>query len=97
MTEKSTTTSFSPNQSNLIVLNSTQLPVKLTPENYPSWKAQFDSLLFGYDLLGYIDGSKPCPPAELTSDGKQIPNPECILWQRQDKLIFYGILSSLSD
>ncbi|KAA8525150.1 hypothetical protein F0562_006986 [Nyssa sinensis] len=74
-----------------------QLNTYLTPENYPSWKAQFDSFLFGYDLLGYIDGSKPCPPAELTVEGKQTPNPEFTLWQRQDKLLLHGILSSLSE
>ncbi|CAL9007908.1 unnamed protein product [Prunus brigantina] len=34
-----------------------QLPVKLTPTNYPSWRAQFNALLYGYDLMGYVDGS----------------------------------------
>ncbi|KAL7243612.1 hypothetical protein ACSBR1_015920 [Camellia fascicularis] len=28
---------------------------------------------------------------------KQTPNLECTLWQRHEKLIFHGILSSLSD
>ncbi|KAH7838138.1 hypothetical protein Vadar_022497 [Vaccinium darrowii] len=84
MAEKNTfiqsTVASSSSQTNLIVLNTTQLPVKLTPENYPSWKAQFDSLLFGYDLFGYIDGSNPCPPKEFTVDGKQSLNPEFTLW-----------------
>ena len=37
-----------------------QLPLKLTPTNFPSWRAQFNALLLGYDLTGYIQGSKPC-------------------------------------
>ncbi|GAB2279268.1 hypothetical protein Dimus_039340 [Dionaea muscipula] len=84
-------------QTTLIAFNSTQLPVKLTPFNFPSWKAQFDALLFGYDLLGFVDGSNPCPPSTINTDGTETPNPKFVTWQRQDKLLFHGILSSLSD
>ena len=45
-----------------------QAPLKLNSTNYLSWKLQFQTLFIGYDLLGYIDGSKPCPPATLTQD-----------------------------
>ena len=47
---------------NLIVLNvNAQAPLKLTTMNYSAWRLQFTSLLFSYDLLGFIDGLKPCP------------------------------------
>ncbi|RVX14747.1 hypothetical protein CK203_011902 [Vitis vinifera] len=47
----------------LITINiSAQAPLKLTSTNYLSWKLQFETLFIGYDLIGYIDGSKPCPP-----------------------------------
>ncbi|KAK9266874.1 hypothetical protein L1049_027133 [Liquidambar formosana] len=47
----------------LISINAAaQLPLKLTSMNYPSWRAQFNALLFGYDLMGYMDGSQSCPP-----------------------------------
>lgn len=71
-----------PSLNNLIVLNSTQFPVKLTASNYFSWKAQFDSLLFRYDLLSFINGTKSCPSAEVLIDEKAIPYPDFILWQR---------------
>ena len=34
-----------------------QAPLKLTATNYSSWKAQFHTLLIGYNLYGFIDGS----------------------------------------
>lgn len=35
----------------LISINAAaQLPLFLTPMNFPSWRAQFHSLLLGYDL-----------------------------------------------
>ncbi|KAH7570436.1 hypothetical protein JRO89_XS05G0106500 [Xanthoceras sorbifolium] len=83
---------------NLIAINvAAQLPVKLTPENYPSWKAQFDALLYGYDLLCFIDGTKPCPLETISVAGKESPNPDFVLWQRHDKLLSLGIIGSLSD
>lgn len=90
-----TFTNMNPN--NLIATNAaTQLPLKLTPTNYYSWKTQFDALLYGYDLLGYIDGTKPCPSPETTVDEKIVPNPDFTLWMRQDKLLLLGIIGSLS-
>ncbi|KAL9451630.1 hypothetical protein AB3S75_013236 [Citrus x aurantiifolia] len=90
-----TFTNMNPN--NLIAINAaTQLPLKLTPTNYYSWKTQFDALLYGYDLLGYIDGTKPCPSPETTVDEKIVPNPVFTLWMRQDKLFLLGIIGSLS-
>ena len=48
---------------NLIVLNiNAQAPLKLTATNYSTWRLQFTSLLFRYDLLGFFDYSKLCPP-----------------------------------
>ncbi|KAK3204746.1 hypothetical protein Dsin_018792 [Dipteronia sinensis] len=93
-----TTVTSTLNHINLISFNATaQLPVKLTSENYSSWKAKFDALLFGYDLLGFINGTKPCPPAMIIIEGEIVSNPECILWKQQDKVLFHGIIASLSD
>ena len=38
------------------------LPVKLTPDNYLSWRAQVLPLLRSRYLEGYVDGSITCPP-----------------------------------
>ncbi|KAF5454687.1 hypothetical protein F2P56_024334 [Juglans regia] len=40
---------------------SNQLPYKLIASNYHSWHAMFITILFGYDLMGYLDGTIPCP------------------------------------
>ncbi|KAI5337260.1 hypothetical protein L3X38_016529 [Prunus dulcis] len=56
--------------SSLITINAAaQLPVKLTPTNYPSWHAQFNALLIDYDLMGYVDASSTCPPAIPAAPG----------------------------
>ncbi|KAM2697975.1 hypothetical protein EV1_037030 [Malus domestica] len=73
----------------LITINATtQLPVKLTPTNYPSWRAQFNALLYGYDLMGYVDGSNLCPSTAQTV--------LCTFWIRQDQLLLHAILASVS-
>ena len=53
-------------------------------------------MLYGYDLVGYIDGTNPCPPSHIENDGNKVSNPEYILWTRQDKLLLLGIIGSLS-
>ena len=86
-------------QKSLISLNVTaQAPLKLTSTNYFSWKAQFDALLLGYDLYGYIDGTLSCPSILTISENstKSVPNPDVVFWVLQDKLILSAILASLS-
>lgn len=70
--------------------------LKLTSTNYLSWKLQFETLFIGYDLLGYIDGSKPCPPKTLTANNFTVPNPAYNVWVRQDQLILSALIGSLS-
>ena len=57
---------------------SAQTPLKLTFNNYTSRKLQFYTFFIGYDLIGYIDGSKPCPIATLIHHNTTIPNPDYI-------------------
>lgn len=44
------------------------------------------NLLFGYGLLGYVDGSHVCP----VNNG-----PDCQFWLRQDRLILLGIQATV--
>ena len=62
-------------------------------DNYASWHAQFSNLLFGYDLLCYVDGSLRCPPMILNILGapNQVPNPDHKQWLHQDRLILQTI------
>ncbi|KAL6334424.1 hypothetical protein AAG906_015002 [Vitis piasezkii] len=73
-----------------------QTPLKLTSTNYLSWKLQFHTLFIGYDLLGYINGSKPCPSATLTQNDTTRSNLAHTIWIRQDQLILNAIIGSIS-
>ncbi|KAK3204516.1 hypothetical protein Dsin_018562 [Dipteronia sinensis] len=62
------------NPTNVISINAAaQPPLQLSSLNYPSWRAQYNTLLFGYDLLGYLDGTLPCPKQLITVDGSKKP------------------------
>ncbi|GKV23686.1 hypothetical protein SLEP1_g33388 [Rubroshorea leprosula] len=90
----STTSKNSPNSAatilnpsltkNPLSFNSAAFHVKLTPTNYMSWRAQFTSLLVGYELDGYLDGRTPCPVATA---------PEYSLWAHQDQLLRHALIT----
>jgi hypothetical protein len=78
-----------------VAINATQhITTRLTPTNYPSWHAQFESLLLGYNLYGYIDGTLTCPSS---TNPDATPTAAYTHWFRQDKLILNAILTSVSD
>jgi len=84
-------------ENHLITINIVaQAPLKLTSSNYASWKIQFETLFMGYDLLGYIDGSKSCPSSTFVTDDITVPNPAYSLWVRQDQLLLNAIVGNLS-
>ncbi|XP_010470106.1 PREDICTED: uncharacterized protein LOC104750069 [Camelina sativa] len=68
----------------------------LTSTNYITWNLQVHSFLDGHDLFGYIDGSKIPPDHTLTSTYPPTPNPAYSTWRRQDKIIYSGLLGTLS-
>uniref|UniRef100_A0A2N9H783 CCHC-type domain-containing protein n=1 Tax=Fagus sylvatica TaxID=28930 RepID=A0A2N9H783_FAGSY len=77
----------------LLLLNITaQINEKLTPSTFPQWRAQFEALLIGYDLLDYVNGAALCPSSDGTSSADLIKTH----WVRQDKLILSAILASTS-
>ena len=85
-------------QNHIITINvAFQTPLKLTSNNYSTWRAQFNSLLVGLNLKGYIDGSTPCLSKTITENNTEIPNPVYLFWICQDQLIFYAILGSISE
>ncbi|KAH7848995.1 hypothetical protein Vadar_011483 [Vaccinium darrowii] len=90
-----TSSPSSPGSDNILIsINAVaQLPLKLTPTNYPSWRAQFNSLLIGFDLMGYVDGSHPCPPKIVL----EAHNPAYTFWRRHDQLLLHAIIASASE
>nr|XP_034899369.1 uncharacterized protein LOC118037485 [Populus alba] len=78
----------------LIAINAAaQLPLKLTPINYLTWRAQLNALLIGYDLLRYVEGSYLEPPKLLHN----APNPAHMFWVRQYQLLLHFIIASVSE
>lgn len=62
---------------------------KLNSFNYMTWRIQVHALLDGYDLAGHLDGSKPMPDQTTHL-------PDYTKWRRQDKLIYSGLIGTLS-
>ncbi|XP_019180218.1 PREDICTED: uncharacterized protein LOC109175409 [Ipomoea nil] len=82
--------------------------IKLTAHNYLFWRTQMLSFLEGQGLLGFVDGTLPCPtaalpssvPVESTADSGGRPSDLASLqqqWRRQDKAVLSLLISSLSD
>ncbi|KAF5454886.1 hypothetical protein F2P56_024519 [Juglans regia] len=82
----------------LVAVNTAaQLPHKLTPTNFPAWRCQFESLLIGYDLMGYLDGTLPCPSLSGVSSAEQAAVKVAYShWILQDKLLLNAILAGVS-
>ncbi|CAL1407462.1 unnamed protein product [Linum trigynum] len=74
-----------------------QLPLKLTPTNFASWRSQLETLLMGFDLIGFIDGSNVAPPQSISADGAATANPAYRNWFRQDKLILHALRCSIDE
>ncbi|XP_071681187.1 uncharacterized protein [Lolium perenne] len=74
-----------------------QITIHLTPDNYLFWRAKVLPLLRSHELLGYVDGSLPCPPQVImTMQGPAI-NPEHRVWVQQDQAILSAIQGSLGE
>ncbi|KAM0001247.1 putative RNA-directed DNA polymerase [Helianthus debilis subsp. tardiflorus] len=75
----------------------THFPIKLTPQNFPSWRKQVHSTLIGLELEHHIVGTQQ-PPSETIPEGTTTkPNPEYLKWFRQDQMIISAIIGSCSD
>ena len=83
------------NNSTILNVNMNKV-TKLTSLNFYMWNRQVHSLLDGYDLAGYVDGSTIVLPPTVTEDGVVKANPTYVLWKRKDKLIYNTLLGVIS-
>jgi hypothetical protein len=72
---------------------------KLEGPNYSAWMTQLVPVLKSHELMGFMDGSEPCPSkfivdthGELTSN----ISPEYIVWSRKDQFMLSLIYATLS-
>ena len=84
-------------QSLIAINNISQALVKLNSTNYFVRIAQFNALLIGYDLFGYVDGTLPCSPATIVNSDLDVASPNSIfaLWIRHDQLLLNAIIGSV--
>ena len=73
------------------------ITTRLTPDNYLFWRAKVLPLLRSRSLLGYVDGSLPCPPQVIDTVHGSAINPAHRLWVQQDQAILSAIQGSLGD
>ncbi|KAF5465069.1 hypothetical protein F2P56_015100 [Juglans regia] len=72
------------------------ISVKMDGENYLNWISQCLPALRSHDLVGFVDGSEPCPEKHLSdSQGKHLTgiNPAFLLWHKKDQFVL-GLLNS---
>ncbi|XP_010277266.1 PREDICTED: uncharacterized protein LOC104611766 [Nelumbo nucifera] len=62
--------------------------VRLDGSNYIVWRFQVENALLSHELLGYVNGTNPCPSRSMTEPYTQ--------WVKQDHYIFSWLLSSLT-
>ncbi|RVW62129.1 Retrovirus-related Pol polyprotein from transposon RE2 [Vitis vinifera] len=67
--------------------------IKLSDTNYLIWSSQIVPVLKSHDLMGFVDGSEPCPSKSL---GGSL-NPTYILWNKKDQCVLSWINATLSD
>ena len=79
---------------------SQHITVKLTNDNYLLWRSQVVPLLRSHYLMGFVDGTYPCPPDRVVRqiDGRAVavPNPEHRAWVMQDQAILSAINTSMT-
>ncbi|KAK2979066.1 hypothetical protein RJ640_026016 [Escallonia rubra] len=81
---------LAPNITHLVFL-------KLDATNYILWKSQFIPVLISHDLLGYIDGTFPCPPQYISdSNGQVVVNLAYTAWVCTDQSLLSWINATLT-
>ncbi|KAK2975381.1 hypothetical protein RJ640_012392 [Escallonia rubra] len=85
----------------IILFNApSHLPTKFTYTNFTVWRTQLYLGLIGHNLLGFIDGSISPPPQTIPASStstEKIPNPDYVIWHRQDQLVLNAMLGSCID
>jgi hypothetical protein len=73
---------------------------KLEGPNYITWVNQIVPILKTNDLMGFVDGSEPCPSKFLVDDKGIVTttlSPEFILWTKKDQFVLSWINSTLTE
>jgi hypothetical protein len=74
------------------------LSIKLDRNSYPLWLSQFLPILRSKKLMGFVDGTKPCPEKFAVKDGVRSSDisPAYENWVEQDQTILSWINATLT-
>ena len=70
------------------------------PASYLNWSSQVEDALSIHDLLGYVDGTEPCPNEFLPiTEGRTTreTNPDFTLWNRKNRFVLVWMKSTLAE
>ncbi|KAJ0808389.1 putative transcription factor interactor and regulator CCHC(Zn) family [Helianthus annuus] len=73
------------------------IAIKLTPNNYISWRTQMVPILSIQQLLSHVDGSLTPPTPTILSGEKEITNPSHTSWIRDEQQAIILLNASLSE
>ncbi|KAJ8637449.1 hypothetical protein MRB53_011716 [Persea americana] len=71
--------------------------IKLIPTNYITWKAQIKSILVGYGLFNFFNGTHLALAQMITTNNVATPNPAYATWMRQDQLLYGALVGTLAS
>lgn len=72
--------------------------IKLDGTNYLLWKTQVQNVMLVNGFYGYLDGSVPQPPFQISgTEGSQIPNPAYAKWKLVDSQLLSCLTASLAQ
>ncbi|XP_070674720.1 uncharacterized protein [Malus domestica] len=89
----------------LISSISTSVNVKLDDSNYLNWHFQIQLLLESNGIMGFVDGSHPCPPqfsdqsgasGMNSSSNASVATDEFMIWKMHDKAVMQLLTATLS-
>ncbi|CAL2258842.1 unnamed protein product [Prunus armeniaca] len=82
----------------LIPIVSTSVTVKLDDANYLTWNFQMQLLLEGHGLLGFVDGSRLCPPRfDEDFDVEGVETDAYTVWKMHDHALMQLLIATLSS
>ena len=73
-----------PNSAIIQLTAPTHFPIKLIASNFTVWRKQVQATLIGLDLYKYLDGTLQPPPKLIIDKETTTPNPDYLIWFRQD-------------
>lgn len=78
------------------VFNATLFPTKLDTKNYNQWREDVTDLLFGLELLHFIDGTVQPPTLPTIGEASEAERTTVQKWNRQDRLLRHALSASMN-